>query len=223
MLHEVQFPDPNLAEDDGLVAIGGELSVEYLLSAYSQGLFPWFNEGEPVLWWSPNPRMVLFPADFIVSDSFKQTLRSGKFQIKIDTQFWEVIKNCSLKKRKGQSGTWITKDIIKAYTHLHEEGYAHSFETYKDGSLVGGLYGVSMGNAFFGESMYYLEKDASKFALFNLCKLLKEWNFNFIDVQQSTKHLKSLGAVDINRSKFLEMLKNALEYPTRKGKWEYSF
>jgi leucyl/phenylalanyl-tRNA--protein transferase len=220
MAQVIQFPDPNLAEDDGLVAVGGELTIDYLLAAYSQGLFPWYNEGEPILWWSPNPRMVLYPNNFKISDSFKQTLRTTDYSIRIDTNFRQVIRNCSTKKRKGQSGTWITNDIINAYTSLHKKGFAHSVETYTGNRLVGGLYGVSLGKAFFGESMFYLERDASKFALYKLCEMLSRWDFHFIDVQQSTKHLRSLGAVDIDRTEFLIMLKKALKYPTREGKWE---
>jgi leucyl/phenylalanyl-tRNA---protein transferase len=223
MVHDIVFPDPNMAENDGLVAIGGALSVDYLLSAYTQGLFPWFNEGEPILWWSPNPRMILYPNDFKISNSFRQTIHSNKFRVLMDQNFTRVIENCSLKKRKGQSGTWITNDIISAYSKLHEEGYAHSVETYLEEKLVGGLYGVSIGKAFFGESMFYLERDASKFALYTLCRLLTEWDFHFIDVQQSTKHLKSLGAIDIERSTFLEMLKVAIQHTTRKGKWNFPY
>jgi leucyl/phenylalanyl-tRNA---protein transferase len=219
MERHIQFPDPNLAEDEGLVASGGELSVEFLISAYSQGLFPWFNEGDPILWWSPNPRMVLFPSDFKCSASFKQTLHSNKFSLRIDENFELVIKNCSLKKRNGQEGTWITNDMIAAYTRLHQAGYAHSFETWRDNILVGGLYGVSLGKAFYGESMFYIETDASKFALYWLCEMLKNWEFHFIDVQQSTSHLKSLGAVEIERKEFLRMNSKAMKPPTRKGKW----
>ncbi|RPJ78835.1 MAG: leucyl/phenylalanyl-tRNA--protein transferase [Alphaproteobacteria bacterium] len=222
MAYSVQFPDPNLAEDEGLVAVGGNLDLAYLISAYAQGVFPWYSEGEPILWWSPNPRMVLIPNAFKISKSLKQTINSGKFYIQFDTNFSDVIANCSAKKRKGQSGTWITNDIMNAYTELHRQGYAHSVETYCGKKLVGGLYGVTLGKAFFGESMFYHERDASKFALYNLCRLLVKWDFHFIDVQQSTNHLRSLGATDIERSKFLEMLRTALDYPTRREKWEHS-
>jgi leucyl/phenylalanyl-tRNA--protein transferase len=221
MAFEIQFPDPNEAEDDGLVAVGGNLSMEFLLSAYSQGIFPWFNEGEPLLWWSPNPRMVLFPNNFRCSSSLQQSLKSQKYNIKIDEKFEDVIQNCAEVKRRGQTGTWITNDMIEAYFKLHQEGYAHSVETYKGKRLVGGLYGVSLGKAFFGESMFYKERDASKIALFHLNELMLSWDFHFIDVQQSTSHLRSLGAVDIQRKQFLFLLKNALVYSTKKGKWSY--
>jgi len=220
MVYEIEFPDPNLADDDGLVATGGELSVQFLLSAYEQGLFPWFNQGDPILWWSPNPRMVLYPRDFKCSSSFKQTLNSKKYTIKMDENFETIIGNCSQKKRRGQDGTWITSDMIDAYVNLHIAGYAHCFETWNDKRLVGGLYGVSLGKCFFGESMYYDETDASKYALYRLCDLLKSWDFHFIDVQQSTSHLQSLGAIDVERKVFLQMINKALKFPTIKGKWE---
>lgn len=221
MAFEIQFPDPNEAEDDGLVAVGGNLSLEFLLSAYSQGIFPWFNKGEPLLWWSPNPRMILFPKDFKCSKSLQQVLKSNKYVVRIDENFGTVIRKCATVERPGQTGTWITKDMISAYTHLHEEGYAHCVETYYENNLVGGLYGVSLGKAFFGESMFYEKTDASKIALFHLNELLLTWNFHFIDVQQSTSHLRSLGAVDIPRKKFLFILEKALVYTTKKGKWSF--
>lgn len=216
---EIQFPDPDAADDDGLVAVGGELSTEFLLAAYSQGIFPWFNEGEPILWWSPNPRMMLFPTDFKSSKSLLQTIKSRKFTIKIDVNFEQVIQKCAEVKRPGQRGTWITGDMIHAYSRLYKEGLAHSFETYSDGTLVGGLYGISLGKAFFGESMFYELRDASKVALYYLNQLMIEWDFDFIDVQQSTTHLRSLGATEIPRKKFLLLLKKSLANPTIKGSW----
>jgi leucyl/phenylalanyl-tRNA--protein transferase len=215
----VQFPDPKQSGEHGLVAVGGELSPDYLLSAYAQGIFPWFSVGEPILWWSLDPRMVLFPDQLKVSKSLRQVIRSGKFEIRIDTSFEKVIKQCSKIERKAQDGTWITEDMIKAYTRLHELGYAHSFETYHDRKLVGGLYGVSLGKAFFGESMFFLERDASKFALYHLVNWCLDHDFHFIDVQQSTTHMKSLGATDIPRSDFLKRLKRGLEFETVRGKW----
>jgi len=223
MAYQIQFPDPNIADDDGLVAAGGNLSSEFLLAAYRQGLFPWFNKGEPILWWSPNPRMVLFPNDFKISRSLEQTLRSGKFSVKIDEKFEDVIVQCSLVERKGQHGTWITHDMMEAYIRLHHEGYAHSFETYIDDVLAGGLYGVSLGKVFFGESMFYIKRDASKIALYYLVKVMKDWDFHFIDVQQSTPHLKSMGAKDLDRTVFLKQLKDSLQTLTIQGKWNYDF
>jgi len=217
----IQFPDPREADDKGLVAVGGELSNDYLLAAYAQGVFPWFNEGEPILWWSPNPRMVLFPKDFKCSDSFMQTLRSNKYSVRVDEQFEEVIRNCAEVERPGQKGTWITKGMIKAYSQLHLDGYAHSVETYRNHKLVGGLYGVSLGKAFFGESMFHYERDASKVALYFLTRLMLKWDFHFIDAQQSTPHLKKMGAVDMERDQFLLKLEKALGFPTLKGKWKF--
>ncbi|MBN1950424.1 MAG: leucyl/phenylalanyl-tRNA--protein transferase [Bacteroidales bacterium] len=216
----IQFPDPNLAENDGLVAVGGSLSRDYLISAYSQGLFPWFNEGEPILWWSPNPRMVLYPHRFKISSSLKQRLHSKKYFVKADTNFNRVIENCAMVSRKGQRGTWITSDMVEAYTELHIHGYAHSIETYEGDQLVGGLYGISLGRAFFGESMFYYKTDASKFALYHLSSLMQQWEYHFIDVQQSTVHLRSLGAEDLDRRRFLEELKEALKYPTKQERWK---
>jgi leucyl/phenylalanyl-tRNA---protein transferase len=221
MAIEIVFPDPKEAEDDGLVAVGGNLSSEFLIAAYSQGIFPWFNEGEPILWWSPNPRMVLFPDEFKCSKSLLHTIKSNRFEVRIDESFAEVIHYCSKVKREGQNGSWITSDMNKAYMELHNQGIAHSVETYMDGKLVGGLYGVSLGKAFFGESMFHLVNDASKFALFQLVKMMVKWEFDFIDVQQSTNHLRSLGARDIERIVFLKLLASSLEHSTRKEKWKF--
>lgn len=220
---KIQFPDPNLADDEGLVAVGGNLSAEFLLAAYQQGLFPWFNEGDPILWWSPNPRMVLFPDEFKCSNSLHQVIRSKKYTVKTDTNFEKVIKHCASVIRRGQNGTWITGDIIEAYSRLNHEGYAHSFETYRNNSLVGGLYGVTLGKAFFGESMFFLERDASKVALYYLVQVAKKKNFKFIDVQQSTEHLKSLGARDMDRSEFLKILQKAVQLHGKNGRWDYEF
>ncbi|MBA7544001.1 Leucyl/phenylalanyl-tRNA--protein transferase [subsurface metagenome] len=223
MAFEIQFPDADQAEDDGLVAIGGNLSVDFLLAAYSQGLFPWFNTGEPILWWSPNPRMLLYPKEFKCSKSLQQIINRNKFKIKIDENFEEVIQKCASVKREKQTGTWISKEIIEAYVKLHNEGYAHSFETYLDGKLAGGLYGISLGKAFFGESMFYHVKNASKVALYFLTVLMLKWDYHFIDVQQSTQHLRSMGAKNVDRREFLELLKKALKFPTKKEKWKFSF
>ena len=215
----IVFPDPGLADESGLLAVGGDLSMKRLVLAYSNGIFPWYSEGEPIMWWSPDPRMVLFPDDFKVSKSLKQTIRNKNFEVRFDYNFEEVIDNCSKTLRKDQEGTWITKEMKAAYIKLHEAGYAHSVETYYDGRLAGGLYGISLGKAFFGESMFFKEKDASKIAFYFLSEKIRGWNFNFIDAQIETSHLKNLGAVSISRNDFLIMLKKALKYPTIKGKW----
>lgn len=217
---EIQFPDPKQAEHDGLLAVGGELTTDFLLAAYSQGIYPWYNEGDPILWWSPDPRMVLFPAHFICSKSLQRTLKSKAYDIRTDENFGDVIEACSSVQRRGQKGTWITKAMIEAYKKLHEQGYAHSVETYINGELAGGLYGVSLGKVFFGESMFYRERDASKIALFYLNEMMLAWDYHFIDVQQSTGHLRRLGASEISRKKFLHLLQKALQYPTKRGKWK---
>jgi leucyl/phenylalanyl-tRNA---protein transferase len=220
---DIVFPDPNLADEDGLIAVGGNLSAEFLIAAYSQGLFPWFNEGEPILWWSPDPRMVLLPNDFICSKSLGQKIKNRNFIVKTDENFRDVIRNCAEIKRTGQKGTWISKEIIEAYSELFRLGIGHSVETYLDGELVGGLYGVALGKAFFGESMFHKVTDASKVALYYLSKLLSSMDFHFIDVQQSTKHLRSMGAKDLSREEFLKILKKSIQYTTNKEKWTLDF
>ena len=221
MEYLVQFPDPRKADHDGLVAVGGELNPDYLIAAYAQGIFPWFNLDDPILWWSPNPRMVLIPGNFKLSKSLRKLINSGKFELRIDSNFTQVISSCGNIPRQGQQGTWITEDIKKAYTELHELGIVHSFETYKGNKLVGGLYGVSLGRAFFGESMFFTEPNASKFAFYYLVQWCKQHNFHFIDAQQSTGHLKSLGAEDISRDDFLIMLYEALQFPTLQRHWDF--
>jgi leucyl/phenylalanyl-tRNA--protein transferase len=213
------FPEPSLAGEDGLLASGGTLEPEVLLEAYSRGIFPWYSEGSPILWWSPDPRMILSPYDLKVSKSLSQTIRRKEFEIRIDTAFQEVIRHCSHQPRPGQEGTWITSRMIEAYIRLHENGYAHSFESWKAGRLVGGLYGISLGRAFFGESMFHLERDASKVALCHLVEYAKENSFDFIDAQQSTDHLRSLGAREITREKFLKVLQKTISKETIRGSW----
>lgn len=213
------FPEITLAGEDGLLAAGDSLDIPVLLEAYSKGIFPWYAEGSPVLWWSPDPRMVLFPDKFKVSKSLDQILRKGDFEISMDSRFPDVIRQCSKVHRPGQDGTWITEDMINAYILLHEEGYAHSVEVIAEGELVGGLYGVSLGGAFFGESMFHLRRDVSKVALYHLVDFARRNNFSLIDVQQSTPHLKSLGADEIPRSRFLDLLKHALTKNTIQGSW----
>jgi leucyl/phenylalanyl-tRNA---protein transferase len=219
MSFEYQFPDPRTADADGLLAAGGDLSIESLVTAYSQGIFPWYDNHSPILWWSPDPRLVLFPSRFKISDSLKQRIRSGKYEVKTDCNFESVIGHCAETRRKGQRGTWITDEMKKAYIDLHHEGLAHSFETYFEGELAGGLYGVSLGRTFFGESMFHLKTDASKIALAALVKWSLDHGFHFIDAQQSTSHLKSMGAEEIRRTEFLEFLDTAIKFPTLKGKW----
>jgi len=219
MPFEYQFPDPRTADADGLLAAGGDLSPEALITAYSLGIFPWYNIGSPILWWSPDPRLVLFPNKFKISKSLSQRIKSTKYSMSVDTDFEGVIRHCAQVKRDDQDGTWITPEMTDAYINLHHAGIAHSFETYYNSKLVGGLYGVSLGRAFFGESMFYLMSDASKIALYYLVDWVRKNHFLFIDAQQSTAHLKSMGAEEISRDRFLKLLAAALKYPTVKGKW----
>lgn len=214
------FPDPKLADAHGLLAIGGDLSAERLLLAYENGIFPWYSEDQPILWFSPDPRLVLFPAKIIVSRSLKKTINKKVFDIRFDSNFEEVIVECSKIERKDQDGTWITNNMIEAYIDLHNQGYAHSVEAYFEGSLVGGLYGVSLGGAFFGESMFHTMTDASKVALYYLVDKLKDWDFDFIDSQVVTEHMKNLGAEEITRTKYLELLKNTLKKKAKIGMWK---
>ena len=203
---DFSFPSAELAEPDGLLAIGGDLSPLRLLTAYANGIFPWYNEGEPILWWSLDPRLVIRPGEMKVSKSLRHTLRSGKFEVRIDTAFRSVMQHCALTPRDGQDGTWITDDILEAYCRLHELGFAHSFETWQEGELVGGLYGVAIGKAFFGESMFHSVSDASKVAFWHLHQFLQAHDFKLIDCQQETPHLLSLGAYTIPRKDFLKEL-----------------
>ena len=216
---EIIFPDPNLADEQGLLAIGGDLTPERLVLAYANGIFPWYSDGDPILWWSPDPRMVLYPADFKMSKSFRQTLKNSNFEVRFDTDFKNVIDKCAKVPRYGEDGTWITDEMKQAYYSLHKSGLAHSVETYRNNKLVGGLYGISLGRAFFGESMFHIERDASKVALYFLVERVKEWKFRFIDAQIETDHLKSLGAISISRVDYLNILKEVIKWPTKRGKW----
>lgn len=203
---ELVFPKPGLAEADGLLAVGGDLSPERLLRAYAAGIFPWFDENQPILWWSPNPRMVLFPEEFKRHKSLRRLVSSGKFSVTMDADFAGVIKACSKAERKGQEGTWITKEMQEAYIRLSDLGFAHSVECWLDDELAGGLYGVALGKVFFGESMFHHVTGASKVALWYLVDFLLENDFKLIDAQQDTPHLRSLGARLIPREEFLKIL-----------------
>ena len=213
------FPHPEEADSDGLLALGGDLSEERLLNAYASGIFPWYSEGQPVLWWSPDPRMVLFPKDFKRHKNLRRTVNKGIFQVTFDRCFDEVIDQCAGIRNNSFEGTWITDEMKTAYKNLHKAGYAHSVETWREGKLAGGLYGVSLGGAFFGESMFHLLTDASKVALWYLVELMLKWDFDMIDVQQETNHLKSLGAVPVKRKIFLTLLEKSLKKPTKRGLW----
>lgn len=216
---ELVFPSPGLAEPDGLLAVGGDLSVERLLLAYSMGIFPWYSEGYPVLWWSPDPRLVLFPKELTVSRSLRQTIKKGIFTVTFDTAFDEVIRSCAEVRRGQDAGTWITDEMIDAYIRLHNSGYAHSVESWFEGELSGGLYGVVLGGAFFGESMFAKKRDASKVAFVRLVSLLTGSDFKVIDCQVTTRHLISFGAREIPRHEFMRILKKAIKMPATSGRW----
>ncbi len=213
------FPPVENAGHGGLLAFGGDLSVDRLLLAYSRGIFPWYSEGEPVLWWSPDPRLVLQLSEVKFSKSLRRVIKSRRFSVTVDTAFSEVICKCATIKRPREQGTWIVDEMQTAYNRLHKEGFAHSVETWKDGILKGGLYGVSLGAVFFGESMFSLESDSSKVALFYLVEMLKHWDFDFIDCQVKTEHLVRLGAKEIPRRIFIRRLQKALCFETVCGKW----
>ncbi len=210
------FPPLDLAltEPNGLLAAGGDLSTERLLSAYQQGIFPWYDEDQPILWWSPSPRAVLFPEELKISKSLKKTLKRGSFLVTCDTVFDQVIQHCASTPRHGQDGTWINDEMIEAYNQLHSLGHAHSIETWYDNQLVGGLYGIAIGRVFFGESMFSLKTDASKVAFAHLIAQLKAWHFPIIDCQVSNPHLSSLGAREISRDHFSQLLKDNTKQDT---------
>ncbi len=201
---DAPFPSVHsaLAEPNGLLAAGQELSPERVIEAYRLGIFPWFSPGEPVLWWSPDPRMVLHPAAFKLSRSLRQRIKRGGYEIRLDSCFKKVMQSCA-EVRDGQSGTWIGDAMLDVYTRLHQQGYAHSIETWMDGELVGGLYGIAIGRMFYGESMFSQRADASKLALAHLCKRLDECGYGLIDCQMQTAHLASLGAHPISRAAFI--------------------
>ncbi len=216
---ELLFPDPELAEEDGLLGVGGDLSPARLLLAYASGIFPWFSKGEPIMWWSPDPRCVLRPEKLKISTSLRQALKKKNCEIRFDTCFKDVIRHCSAAKRKGQRGTWITKEMVDAYILLHELGYAHSTEVFMDGELAGGLYGVSIGGMYSGESMFHLRPEASKIALYHLVERLRERKFPLIDCQVTNQHLLSLGAEEMPRKEFLKQLIKNREKKGQEGTW----
>ncbi len=217
--NELMFPDPFQADESGLLAVGGDLNVDRLLLAYSQGIFPWYNSDDPVMWWSPAWRPIFIPGEVKIAKSLRRTIRKGIFEIKIDTQFEKVMRLCG-DLRRDKEGTWITEEMIESYVLLHKMGYAHSIEAYLNGELAGGLYGVAMGKVFYGESMFHIARDASKVAFVALSEHLKRWDFSFIDSQVSNPHLLSLGAFEIHRSVFLDILKSAVKEPAPPEAWK---
>ena len=220
--NDTPFPpvEHALRSPNGLLAAGGNLSAARLLDAYSHGIFPWFNAGEPILWWSPDPRMVLVPGEFKISRSLRKTLRSKNYEVRTDSAFGQVMRACAAPRGK-QAGTWIHEDMIAAYTELHQRGIAHSVEIWMNGQLVGGLYGVSIGRMFFGESMFSRVTDASKIALAHLASQLQRWGYGLIDCQMNTPHLASLGAREMPRAEFILRLKELIHYPQPLTQWQF--
>lgn len=214
------FPDPAFADPDGLLAVGGDLSRERLVSAYAHGIFPWYSSTTPILWWSPDPRPIIEPSRIHVARSLRKLLRQQPFEITLDLAFEQVIAACAKTKRPQGEGTWLVSDMIEAYMDLHEIGLAHSVEAWQEGKLVGGLYGVSLGRAFFGESMFHHVPNASKAAFATLNRFLESWAFHFVDCQQATPHMLKFGAQEVGRREFLCRLREAIQHPTRKGRWE---
>ncbi|MDD5242054.1 MAG: leucyl/phenylalanyl-tRNA--protein transferase [Sulfuricella sp.] len=209
-----------LREPNGLLAAGGDLSPQRLVNAYSKGIFPWFSPGDPVLWWSPDPRMVLFPSELKVSRSLQKTLKKHDYEVRIDTAFRRVMQECAMP-RDGQQGTWISPAMVAAYTELHEQGFAHSVETWVEGELVGGLYGIALGRMFYGESMFSRASDTSKIAFVHLVRQLGRWNFGMIDCQMKTAHLASLGAREIPRAEFGNNLAKLVNLAGITGLWRF--
>ncbi len=219
----LDFPPPEHAEPDGLLAIGGDLGPERLRLAYSQGIFPWPHRGYPLLWFSPDPRMVLRAEDLHISRRLRRLIRQQRFEIRLDTAFDQVIRRCAAARRPGQRGTWITPAMVQAYSALHAQGYAHSAEAWLDGRLVGGLYGVSLGRVFTGESMFAAVPNASKVAFATLVRQLDPWGIDILDAQVHTPHIAAFGATEWPRARFLALLREALadpaRHPTRRGPW----
>ena len=219
---DLRFPPVDLSTPEGLLAVGGDLRPERLLEAYRHGIFPWYDDDQPILWWSPDPRTVLFPDKLHISRSMKRSLRPGLFSVTLDTCFRDVMQHCAgPRPQYPDGGTWITAEMLDAYTTLHGQGYAHSVETWQDEQLVGGLYGVALGGAFFAESMFTKVNDASKVALVFLVRQLHTWGFHIIDCQQSSPHVMRFGAEEIPRRNFLDHLTAALALPNRQGRWQF--
>jgi leucyl/phenylalanyl-tRNA--protein transferase len=215
----LRFPPPELAEKSGLLAVGGDLRPERLVLAYGMGIFPWYNEETPILWHSPDPRMVLRASELQVGRTLAKTMRRDAYAVRLDTAFRAVVEACAEIPRPGQGGTWITAEMIDAYEELHRRGVAHSAESWDDGELAGGLYGVSLGGAFFGESMFARAKDASKVAFVTLVRQLERWGIDLVDCQVRTDHLARFGASEWPRPRFLAALEEALKKPTQLGPW----
>lgn len=212
------FPSADKAKESGLLAAGGDLSPERLVLAYSKGIFPWYDDGTPILWWSPQPRCVLFPQELHVPRRLERTLRSARFTFSLNKAFSDVIRFCASVPRPGQHGTWLVPEMIEAYERLHRRGVAHSFEAWHHGTLVGGLYGIALGQIFFGESMFHLQPDASKAAVVTFVRALHAHNFRVLDCQQTTPHMVALGAREIPRGQFLRLVEEGIALPNAMSK-----
>lgn len=215
----IGFPDPETADPGGLLAVGGDLSVPRLVEAYRRGIFPWYNDEHPILWWAPDPRPILRPKDLKLDSRFRRYLRNHPFQVSVDTDFQAVISACAVMYRPGQGGTWITDDMIRAYVRLHLAGYAHSVECRLDGELVGAIYGVAVGRAFFGESMFHEEPQASKVAFAHLVWLLRDLKYPFMDCQQATPHVMRFGAREVPRRQFTRLVREATAMEHEREGW----
>ena len=215
------FPPPRLAREDGLLAVGGDLTPERLILAYSQGIFPWYSEGEPILWWSPAPRLILLPEEFHCSRRLGRQLRQGLFRVTMDKAFTEVVAGCASEGERDEKGTWILPEMSAAYQTLHQLGFAHSVECWQEDELAGGLYGIALGGIFFGESMFSRAANSSKVALAHLCGQLAAWGFVCLDCQMRTPHLLRLGAREVSREAFEELLDQGLTLPSRPGPWRF--
>ena len=218
---KIAFPSPHLASKQGLLAMGGDLSQKRLMLAYSMGIFPWYSDNEPIMWWSPDPRLVLYPREIRIPKTLKKIIKKEMFHVTMDSDFVQVITKCAQVRLHNNEPTWIVKDMIDAYCHLHESGFAHSVEAWQKDKLVGGLYGVSLGRCFFGESMFTLASNASNVALVNLVEYLNSLSFDMIDCQTTTEHLVRFGAREIPREHFLKQLEQSLQVPTLRGKWSF--
>ena len=218
---KIEFPSPHFASEQGLLAMGGDLSQKRLILAYQMGIFPWYSDNEPIMWWSPDPRLVLYPREIKTSKTLKKIIKKQLFHVTVDLEFARVITQCARVRLHKNEPTWIVNDMIDAYCELHESGFAHSVETWQKGELVGGLYGVSLGRCFFGESMFTLVNNASNVALVKLVEYLDSMSFDLIDCQTTTEHLVRFGAKEIPRRLFLQQLKRSLQTPTLRGKWTF--
>lgn len=214
------FPDPEQAEPNGLLAVGGDLSIPRLIASYSKGIFPWYGEGTPILWWSPDPRPVIIPSALHISKSLKRMLNHNPYRILVDADFSAVIHGCAASLRPTGDGTWLVPEMIAAYIRLYQAGWAHSVEAYLNEELVGGIYGLALGQAFFAESMFFSRNDASKIALVHLAWMLQAWGYHFIDCQQETDHTRRFGAKALPRVQFQRMLNSALNDQVRPGVWK---